>query len=120
MDKLGAALAILAQQFGFTANRLWPQIVAVTFWESVAWLLIDLVILIGGGLAMARVLGWAVEGVRKDDEDSSGYMVVGVLIAIAALLVGGLIIATLPDVIAGIVAPEAVAALNVLRAAGGK
>ncbi len=121
MDKLAELIAGAAERLGIEAVRVWPQIVMVTWIRSLVYLAMIVALYVATYVICRRVAAWITRP-RSDGEyvfgdDETGFMqFLGEFVGGAVLAIG-LMIATrsLPDVMAGVFAPEA---MTVLRMVG--
>ena len=134
MDQLGTVLAQIAAKLGVAVDRLWPQLVAVTFYTSLAWAILTPLLILFSIVAAYRVDDWCrrkmeLENNRRAKDRDYLYAHFGnndgwwVLRICTWLTVVGIVIwgaADYPGVLAGVFAPEGVTVLNLLKAASGK
>ena len=130
MNQLGTVLAQIAQQLGLTAAHLWPQIVAVTFYKNLAQLVIDLFCLV----IPTPLLVWCTarvwhfvdvvsssDSVKAEQISELGSRVLGLaLVSTIWVVIVIVLLLDLPTVLAGVFAPEGVAALDLLSRFTGK
>lgn len=120
MDQLGQVLAQVASQLGLAASALWPQLVAVTFYESLAWAVLDPLILAAMTWAAFRVAPWVIEHGGWDDDFNGAAVFVVVIGGACYLVLFALIVTGYPDVLAGVFAPQGMTAYRLLHELSGK
>jgi hypothetical protein len=133
-DKVSQAIVDAAEQLGFQAARIWPQIVMVTWITSLFWAILD-PILIGAAvylsIRMVRSTHAVVKQNKADyqaaqaaagsryvsslDYYSMEWVMLCVVIVVVLVCVGGAAATNWPNVLAGAFYPEAV---TVLKLAG--
>ncbi len=138
MDQLISLIVAAAQRLGFEAGRVWPDIVMVVFVRSLAFLVLDVVGLVGaivGLVIVARMIARRYAAQRdaaaayhdkrgKDPwatytpgPDLSEYMFGGALACVPLVAVGLLCALTLPYNLAGALYPEAVTVIGLVQGA---
>jgi hypothetical protein len=126
MDKLVDLLGKAAEIVGVQAVRLWPQLVGITFVQSVFWSVVSVVAIVAviwaecwfGFKAFPRLWKWAVEGESSPYSDGGCYVAVTFLVLVAgiagALFLWGLLSALATN-LPGVFYPEAQAVINLAR-----
>lgn len=117
MEELAKLIAEAAQGLGIAAERIWPQMVYITFITSLFWLVTHILLLVGESVLIAKLIGYLRGEMKKVESDGGFYALVAVaLLGMAAFIS----IACLPNVLAGVLAPEAVTVLDLIKKATGK
>jgi hypothetical protein len=112
-----------AEQLGYEAARIWPQIVMITFVQSLFWLVVDPLFWLMYVVLGLKIFGaWKQFKVRHDENEFSdrGDFILGSVAVWALFVVLGLLVmsATLPyypSYVSGVLYPEATTVMNMAR-----
>jgi hypothetical protein len=123
-----------ADKVGMEGARLWPQIVLVTFVTNLVGLIIVLAVealLVVGTACLIRlsVTNIRAENRRKAEDQANGryhsytdystdgWYVLATIPTICTFVVGLFLLILIPNLVAGVIAPEAVTVLNIVKGA---
>lgn len=130
----------IAEQLGFAAERIWPQVVMVTWVTSLFWAIVDPLIVLLGVVAIIRLWrfawvcidtankeyaaataaestkqGFSARLVSHSDYDPTWPVVISVLAGIAVSLIAIIALASFPDALAGALYPEATTVMRIAK-----
>jgi uncharacterized protein YacL len=116
MEKFFEQLAIITEKLGFTAERVWPQIVQITFVQSLTELVIGLVFFVLSLFVFRELVKLSIRKVREAvNDEHDHYIAFAVLSGVVVALLGVLFLTQLPSNISGVLFPEAMTILEMLK-----
>lgn len=125
-------IARIAEQLGFQAARIWPQVVAVTWLTGIFWLIADPFIIAACVIAIVRSIKMMLTAMRKAtadfeaakakdhyassfDYDSTGFMFACLALCCVAGVIGLVVLVGFPDQLAAVLYPEAVTVMKIAK-----
>ena len=119
MNQLDTILAELAAKIGVTVDHLWPQLVLVTFAQSLFWTIADPIFVVASSVIVWKVCRYLMHSIAKLHAADDVYEIFPALaflcVVLVWLFVAGNALATYPADIAGVVAPEGMTVVNLLK-----
>lgn len=117
-DRVAQVIVDSAEKLGFAVERVWPQIVMVTWVTSLFWLIVLPLVMIvcsAGGLIWYRRARAYFADSDHDYETEPLYVIVSVVIGFGIFVIVGAAVGSLPTYLAGFLFPEAQTVLNLAR-----
>lgn len=125
-------IARIAEQLGFQATRIWPQVVAVTWITGAFWLVADPFIIVACVITIVRsikMMSAAMREAQTDfeaakakgnyvsslDYDASGFVFICLAACGVAGVIGVAVLVGFPDQLAAVLYPEAVTVMKIAK-----
>lgn len=100
-----------ASEIGITVDRLWPQMVMVTFVYNLIWLIIEPITLVISLL----IIRWCWVSGRNKNRNNYDEPVLEIMLGVLILFLIALIISTFPTVVVDVLYPEAATVNHLLN-----
>ncbi len=122
--ELASVLTQAAKQLGTTTDRLWPQLVLITYVTAIFWLIETFVVCIAVTIATVLIGMKISRDGAKTITDNEYRLVFNLFVwgcaVLIILIAWGNGISGLPSDVAGIAAPEAKTAIDLVKLISGK
>jgi len=117
-DGVTQGIIDIATKLGLASERIWPQVVMVTWATSLFWAIADPLIFVGSLIGIVRIWRFSWTQInRANDEYDEATSAVLVCFGAASLLgvLAFLALLGFPDQLAGVLYPEATTVLRIAR-----